>query len=187
MKNLGKAVGLVAVGMVTSMASVAQESDWKPMLNMGTQEVSLSGNLEFPDFDRLDYDIDLSYGYFIRDGWQIGAELGASDFGGTDRADLTAFTEYNFNRHQKWVPYVGAAIGVASVSFNDNDFDSNTNLDDDDGWVFDVEVGIKWFVRPYMAISTAIDFQFATNDIYATDDEIEDNLTSLQLGMRFYF
>jgi hypothetical protein len=53
--------------------------------------------------------------------------------------------------------------------------------------VFDVETGIKWFVRPYMAITTSIDFKVATDDIFATDNAIEDNLTSVRLGMRFYF
>jgi len=166
---------------------MAQDSDWTPKLERGTQEVSITGRLEFPDFDKLDYDLEGSYGYFLRDGWEIGAQIGASDFGGVDRIDVGVFTEYNFNRDSRWVPYVGAAIGLGSVSFDDGDFDSDTDLNDGDGAVFDIETGIKWFVRPYMAISTAINFQFATDDVFATDDSIEDNLTTLQIGMRFYF
>jgi hypothetical protein len=100
--------------------------------------------------------------------------------------DAGLFTEYNFNRSQRWIPYVGAALGLGNVSFDDG-FDESSDLDDGDGWVFEMETGIKWFIRPYMAISTAINFQFATDDIFATGDNIEDNLSTFLIGMRFYF
>lgn len=177
---------LAIAGFATSTPLLA-DSDVKPMLQQGTQEVSIAGRLEFPDFDRLDYDLDGSYGYFFRDGWEVGARIGASDFGGTDRVDVGIFTEYNFNRDSQWVPYVGAAIGIGAVDFDDGDFDASTELNDDEGAIFDIAMGVKWFVRPHMAISTAINFQFATEDVYATDDSLEDNITTLQIGMRFYF
>lgn len=186
--NLKKYLIAIAVcGFAAGAPALAQESGWEPMLDQGTQEISIAGRLEFPDFKKLDYDLDGSYGYFIRDGWEVGTRIGASDFGGVDRVDVGVFTEYNFNRDKHWVPYVGAAIGIGSVSFDDGDFDSSTELNDDEGAIFDVQVGVKWFLRPYMAISTAINFQFATEDVFATDDSIEDNLTTLQIGMRFYF
>lgn len=187
--NVKKTYLLATVlGMTSTLPALAQDSDanWKPMLDRGTQEISISGRIEFPDLKKIDYDLDGSYGYFIRDGWEVGTQIGAADFGGVDRLDVGVFTEYNFNRDERWVPYVGAAIGLGSVSFDD-EFDASTDLDDGDGAVFDIEVGVKWFVRPYMAISTAINFQLATDDIFATDDAIEDNLTSFQIGMRFYY
>ncbi|OFE12203.1 hypothetical protein PHACT_02860 [Pseudohongiella acticola] len=187
MKLKKSAILMSAVLMTGSGYTLAQDTNWTPMLDQGTKEVSISGRLEFPDFDKLDYDLDGSYGYFLQDGWEVGAQLGAADFGGVDRLDVGVFTEYNFNRDSRWVPYVGAAIGLGSVSFDDGDFDAESDLDDGDGAVFDIETGVKWFVRPYMAISTAINFQLATDDVFATDDSIEDNITTLQIGMRFYF
>lgn len=170
------------------MPGFAQDSDGTPMLDAGTQEFSIAGRLEFPDFDRFDYDLDGSYGYFVADGWEIGTKIGGSNFGGgTDRFDIGGFTEYNFNRESWIVPYVGAGLGLATVSFDDDGFDSSTDLDDENGLVFDAEAGVKWFIQPYMAVSTAINFEVATDDIYATDDSVEDNLTSVQVGMRFYF
>lgn len=156
------------------------------MLDRGTKEISVSGRIEFPDWEEIDYDLDGSYGYFVRDGWEVGTQIGAADFGDVDRVDVGLFTEYNFNRRKRWVPYIGAALGVGSVSFDDS-FDAGSDLDDGDGWVFEVETGVKWFIRPYMAISTAINFQVATDDIFATDDNIEDNLSTFLIGMRFYF
>lgn len=167
------------------LASPAYGQQTTPMLDQGTRELSVAGRVEFPDFDEVDYDLNASYGYFFRDGWETGVRVGAADFGGVDRFNISGFTEYNFNRNRNWVPYIGAALGLASVEFDDG-VDASTDLDDD-GWVFDVETGIKWFVRPYMAITTSIDFQVATDDIFATGDAVEDNLTSIRLGMRFYF
>lgn len=177
---------LAALGLSASPV-MADKYEGKPLLSQGTQEISVAGRLEFPDFDRLDYDLDGSYGYFVRDGWEVGARVGASDFGGVDRVDLGVFTEYNFNRDQMWVPYVGVAVGIGAVSFDDGDFSSSTELNDDEGVIFDIEAGVKWFLRSNFAISTAINFQFATEDVYATDDEIEDNITTLQIGMRYYY
>lgn len=174
------------VGLICALPAAAQDDNWTPMLDKGTKEISIAGRIEAPDFDSIDYDIDGSYGYFIRDGWEIGTQIGASDFGGSDRVDIGLFTEYNFNRDSRWVPYLGAAIGLGTVSFDDG-IDGDSTLDDGDGAVFDAEAGVKFFIKPYMAISTAINFQIATDDVFATDDSIEDNLTTFQLGMRFYY
>lgn len=177
----------LSLSTMAALPAFALDAGETPMLNEGTQEISVAGRLEFPGFEDLNYDIDLSYGYFLKDGWEVGAQVGAADFAGTNRLDIGLFTEYNFLRHQWWVPYINAAIGVAAIDFDSDNFDASTNLDDEDGLIFDIETGIKWFVRPYMAISTAINFQFSPDDVFATDDEIEDNLTTIQVGMRFYF
>lgn len=185
MKIITKAPLCVLGMFVLATPALGQQSQSTPMLDQGTKELSVAGRIEFPDFDKVNYDIDTSYGYFFRDGWETGVRVGAADFGGVDRLSFSGFTEYNFNRNQNWVPYIGAGLGLASVEFN-RGIDASTDLDDD-GWVFDMETGIKWFVRPYMAITTSIDFQVATDDIFATGDAVADNLTSLRLGMRFYF
>ncbi len=169
-----------------STAAVAQQQQVVPMLDQGTQELSVAGNLELPDFDELDYDVDGSYGYFIRDGWEVGARVGASDFGGEDRIEIAGFTEYNFWRSSNIVPYVGGGLGLVTADFSD-DIVVGTPIDDDDGLVFDVEGGVKFFLREYMAISAGIDFKLSTEDVFSTGEEIQDNLTSIKIGMRYYF
>jgi len=53
-----------------------------PDLSQGVQEFGLSGNIDFAD--DIAYNIDLSYGYFFKENWQIGFGLGVqgedSDF-----------------------------------------------------------------------------------------------------------
>lgn len=179
-------LAIAAFGMSGLAApALAQQERTTPMLDQGTREISIAGRIELPGLDRVDYDLDGSFGYFLRDGWEVGARIGASDFGGADRVDIGGFTEWNFRRESDLVPYIGAGIALATVSLDDG-LGLSTELDDD-GFVFDMEAGVKYFVRPYMAITAGIDFQFSPDDIFATDDSIEDNLTSLNLGMRYYF
>lgn len=171
---------------VLTGTAAAQQERTTPMLDRGTQEFSVSGTLDIPESDELDYDIDASYGYFLRDGWEVGVRVAAADIEGADRVELGGFTEMNFRRNQTVVPFVGAGISLATAEFDDK-IVLGTPIDDEDGLIFDIEGGAKFFLRPYMAISASIDFKFATDDVFETDDAIEDNLSSIRVGMRYYF
>ncbi|XOV85051.1 MAG: hypothetical protein ACFHXK_07975 [bacterium] len=160
-----------------------------PLLDHGAQELALSGTIEFPEFEEVDFDIDASYGYFVRDGWEVGGRILGADLGGVERFEFSLFTEYNFNRQSNIVPFIGTSVGVADVTFDEGEFDSSSPLtpNDETSTVFGVQGGIKWFVRPYMAVSTSISFNVSTDDIYQADNELQDNLTRFRLGLRYYF
>lgn len=179
-------LAMIATPFAVGSALAQDSNDGDPMLDRGAREFSVSGRIDLPELDELDYDLDGSYGYFFRDGWEAGIEVSAADFGGQDRVEISGFTEYNFRREQQWVPYVGGGLGLVSADFSDS-ITVGTPIDDEDGLIFDVEGGVKYFMRPYMAIALAIDFKFATDDVFETDDEIEDNLSSFKIGMRYYF
>lgn len=182
-RNLLLALALVGFSSSTLYA----QNSTQPMLDQGTKELALSGTIELPEFEEIDFDIDASFGYFLRDGWEIGIRALGSDLGGIERFDLTAFTEYNFNRGSNIVPFLGTSVGVATFDFEDS-FNASTTLDaDGTATVFAVQAGIKWFVRPYMAISTAIGFNVSSDDIYAADNDLADNLTRFRIGLRYYF
>ena len=186
MKKRSMILGLIAGPLVASPVLAQDAGDQTPMLDRGVRELSIAGRIDLPEFDELDYDLDGSYGYFFQDGWEAGIQVSAADFGGQDRLEISGFTEYNFRREQRWVPYVGGGIGLISADF-DEDVTVGTPINDEDGLLFDVEGGVKYFVEPYMAISFAIDFKFSTEDVFETDEEIEDNLSSIKIGMRYYF
>src|SRR5690606_1642548 len=157
---------MLACGLAAG-ALQAQESG-PPMLDQGTKELGLSGTIEWPEFEEVDFDIDATYGYFFRDGWEVGGRVLGADIGGVERFDISVFTEYNFNRQSNTVPFIGASVGVAEVSFPESgaEFDTTIDFDDDEATVFSITGGVKWFLRPYMAISTAISFNVSTDDIY---------------------
>ena len=160
MKQLSM-LAIALIGATAASTTYAQETG-NPMLDQGTKELALSGTLEFQDIDELDFNIDASYGYFIRDGWELGVRVLGADAGGVERFDISGFTEYNFNRESNMVPFVGASVGVADFSFDDGTVTGTSELvDDESATVVEAQAGIKWFVRPYMAISTAIGFSLS--------------------------
>ena len=174
---------------IAAPAVLAQGGE-QPLLNQGSKELALSGTIEVPEFEEIDFDIDVSYGYFVRDGWEIGARALGSDLGGIERFNFSGFTEYNFNRSSNIVPFLGASVGLATVDFNsfgNIDTDSTLAPNDGDSTVFGVQAGIKWFIRPYMAISTSIGFDVSSEDIYLADNALKDNLTRFRIGLRYYF
>jgi opacity protein-like surface antigen len=177
----------ILVSTMAASVALAQESErTTPLLDDGTQELSVSGTIDIPESDEIDYDIEGSYGYFLRDGLEVGVEISGSDLDGADRIEIGGFTEYNFRRDQTLVPYVGGGLGIASASF-DETINLDTPIDDEDGLVFNVEGGVKFFFVPYLAVSASIDFSVATEDLFETEEAIEDNLTSIRVGMRYYF
>ena len=180
---------VIATLIIGSIGPWAYAEADLPMLDQGTKELAISGTLELPEFEEIDFDIDASYGYFIREGWEVGGRLLGADLGGVERFDFSLFTEYNFNRQSNIVPYIGVSVGVADVSYDEGSFDTDTSLtpNDETSTVFGVQGGIKWFVRPYMALSTSIAFNVSTDDIYQADNELADNLTRFRIGLRYYF
>lgn len=183
MKNA--ALLLAVVAGFASPLLLAQSSE--PMLSKGTKELALAGTIEIPEFEEIDFDIDASYGFFIRDGWEIGIKALGADVAGVERLSLSGFTEYNFNRSANIVPYVGLSVGITDINFDSLDFDSTLRPGDDKSTVFGLQTGIKWFVRPYMAVTTSIGFDVSTEDIYLADNAFHDNLTRFRIGLRYYF
>lgn len=122
--TLGSTAGAVGTGVVDAGRGIVSlpgrvfntGDDALPMLSAGTQELGISGNVNFTD--DIQYNLDLSYGYFFCDNWEVGFTANAF---GNDDFNLGAglFTEYNFATGSKWVPYVGASAKYARL---DNDF-----------------------------------------------------------------
>lgn len=186
-----KKLSMLAIALIsaTSTSAIYAQNADQPMLGQGTKELALSGTIEFIDFDEVDFNVDASYGYFVRDGWELGVRVLGSDFGGVERFDFSAFTEYNFNRASNMVPFVGASAGVADFSYDDGSLTGVRGDQNEDGsaTVVEIQAGIKWFIRPYMAVSTAIGFNVSSDDIYAAGGDLEDNLTRFRIGLRYYF
>lgn len=181
-KNMALSVFVAAFAM-TSVAAEAR-------LEEGTQELGIQGNLDLDAQDDFELNLDLTYGRFIRDNWQVGAKTGTSATGSILNFDLGLFTEYNFNNTSNWVPYVGAAASLASASF---DFDADL-MDKADAEFEDVtalniglSAGMKYFVNDHVAIAGEINYNVATDDIKYDGDELSDSASKILIGTRFYF
>ncbi len=173
---------------LTSDAPISlSDGNWVPLLQKGTKEFSIGGVIDWEDFEDLEYNLQVSYGWFIADGWEFGLTGSFSDQNDVRNITAGIFTEYNFNRDSQWVPFIGASAEYGLGDFGDID-DAISDLDDSvDSIVFGGELGIKYFFRPNIAISTSIQFNWSPDELYAVDDELKDAATRFLIGMRFYF
>lgn len=173
----------VAVFAVSSLVAEAR-------LEQGTQELGVQGNLDLDAQDDYELNLDLTYGRFVRDNWQIGAKSGVGATGSVLNFDLGLFTEYNFNNQSNWVPYVGASAGLASANFDfDEEIKDTADVDLEDVTALNVALagGIKYFVNDNVAIAGEINYNVATDDINFDGDELSDSATKVLIGTRFYF
>jgi len=183
MKQKAALSTLIAAIAMTSMVAEAR-------LEQGTQELGIQGNLDLDAQDDYELNLDVSYGRFIRDDWQVGAKTGVGATGSVLNFDIGLFTEYNFNNASSWVPYVGASAGLASANFDfDEDFKDTTDVDFEDVTAMNVALsgGVKYFINDNVAIAGEINYNIATDDINFDGDKLSDSATNILIGTRFYF
>lgn len=159
-------------------------SAYGAMIQEGTQELGLSGWLDFETIDGTEVNFDASYGYFIMDGIQVGARASVYDSDSVSEYGLAAFAEYNLDLGSQLVPFVGVSVGWGKAEV---DFGGDLGKVDDDAVVASAQVGAKYFFVENIAVSLAYQFDWASEDLYYNDNKAEDTDHSIQLGMRFYF
>jgi len=175
--NLAKGAANSTISGLKGLASLPGKSlslsdNFLPNLSAGTQEFGVSGNIGFQD--EFSYNLDLSYGYFFKDNWEVGFNANLAGIEETFALGVGLFTEYNFDIDSKWVPFIGGSIGLASVSLEEIDTVSTLDI----AGVF----GVKYFVRENIAISGSVDFSWTPSD--ALDAEVGGDVN---IGTRFYF
>jgi hypothetical protein len=153
-----------------------------PMIDAGTQEIGVSGNIDFEDTDgKTLFNLNGTYGYFIQDNLELGARVGYLRRRGGDeeRVSVGGFGELHFPVSHLTVPYVGADLEYAYA-----DLDPGGS---DNAFVLSPKVGVKWFVREYFAIDTNAFFSWSDEDIFINDNEAEDTDWGARVGLRVYF
>ncbi|WP_064604297.1 outer membrane beta-barrel protein [Photobacterium sp. J15] len=175
------------------VAAVVGLAIWAPALyavdlKEGTQEFGLQGSLDLDYVDEYLFVINTSYGYFIYDDWQLGGVLDGSMSEHNKSFNIGAFTEYNFTNESDWVPYVGAAAQLATLSFDGGEF-KDIDLDSEDITALNIKfsAGVKYFINPNVAISAEVNYNIATDDISVTSDGLEDSFSRFVFGTRFYY
>ena len=160
-----------------------------PNLSAGVQELGLGGSVGLDD--GVEWDLTLSYGVFIAEGWEVGFTV---DWAGEDGDILRdsrfgLFTEYNFLTGTKWVPFIGigASYATSGDRFTPGPGDTTTEIAGVEGIAFTGELGIKYFFRPSIAIAASVNYNWSPDDVFGVADEIGDSLTNIEIGLRFYF
>lgn len=156
--------------------SLAAHAGSEQYLLEGTQELNVSGNL---NFDTDNYNLTGRYGYFVADNWEVGGDMSAGLSDETDTLDMSLFTQYNFTNSTDFVPYIGISAGVLTAENGD----SNILQQDDSGFVFTTQLGVKYFVNEHVALSA--EFEQSWSDLEVQG--LSDSFSEVRIGTSFYF
>lgn len=179
-KRMKRIATLSAMAIMTAFAG-ASMAETVPMLQEGTKELVLQGDLDFDSGIGTTIDVDLGLGFFIRDGIEVGGRLGLEDDDYETNYRFGLFAEYNIESDSALVPFVGAELGWYV-------YDPDTGVgDSENSFTASASAGAKYFIASNIAISLAYQFTWANEDVFLEDNQPEDTDHRLRLGMRFYF
>ncbi|MGE9268054.1 MAG: hypothetical protein ACQKBY_08150 [Verrucomicrobiales bacterium] len=180
--TIGETAGAVGSGVADAgrgllkapgkMLNMADSS--LPDLSEGTQEFGVAGSVNWAD--DVIYNVDLTYGYFFRDNWQIGFATKVSGVESDVAFGLGLFTEYNWVCDSKWVPFLGFSAEWKHL-------DSDTVFDGDSIGL-GLDLGVKYFIRQNVAVSFSIGADYAFDDVLPGGDDFA---KTINIGTRFYF
>ncbi|OQA26511.1 MAG: hypothetical protein BWY59_01353 [Verrucomicrobia bacterium ADurb.Bin345] len=150
------------------------------LLPAGTQELGLSGGVDFDTAAGTQIDLDIFYGFFVEDSLQLGAKIGLYN-----DDDVTAWTigprmEYNFDIGIELSPYVAGSLMFATA-------DGPEGYGDKSALIMGMEGGFKYFITEYFAISSALVLELATDDMYPSDGDSKNHDLRLEFGVRTFF
>ncbi len=173
-KGLLSGVASTGRGLLSAPGKMLKISDSAlPNLSLGVQEFGLSGNIDYGD--DIAYNLNLSYGYFFKDNWQIGFTTNIQGENSDLNLGLGLFTEYNFVGETKWVPFVGLSAKWASLGSDALDADSIA---------LGLDLGVKYFLKENLALSFSVGADFAFDDVFPGGDDFQQ---TIKIGTRFYF
>lgn len=166
----------VALALVIAAFSFNAQAGSEQYLLKGTQELDVAGNL---NFDTDNYNVAIGYGYFVADNWEVGGVVTAGFSDETDTMDMSLFTQYNFTNSSDFVPYIGISAGVLTAENGDTNFLQQ----DDSGFVFATQLGVKYFVTKNVALSA--EFEQSWSDLEVQG--LSDSFSEVHIGTNFYF
>jgi hypothetical protein len=144
----------------------------------GASELQVSGGFfHTQDADTGNLNVDLSYGYYLTPGWQLGIRQALNYNFIDDQRDFwlattTPFVNYNFRLTNIIVPYLGAFIGLA---WNDRD----------ETGIAGPQAGVKFFVHDNVFLNLGYRYEVFFNRIEAIEDNRSDGNHVGNIGIGF--
>ena len=142
----------------------------------GSNEVQVSGGFfHSQGSDSGSLTTDLSYGYYLTPGWQLGFRQGLNYNFIDDRRDFwvattTPFLNYNFRLTDIIVPYLGGFLGLV---WNDRDATGTIGP----------QAGVKFFVHDTAFLNLGYRYEFFFDRIRAIDDNASDGNHVFNIGI----
>jgi hypothetical protein len=168
-------VSLVGWALISSLAGIASVAavPWD-----GANEVQVSGGLfHAQGSDAGNLNIDLSYGYSLTPGWQVGFRQALNSVfveDGSDQwsATTTPFINYHIRVTDIIVPYLGAFIGAV---WNDRDITGTLGP----------QVGIKFFVHQQTFLNLGYRYEWFWDKFDRIDNESDNGNHVFNIGVGF--
>jgi hypothetical protein len=147
-------------------------SDWEFLLGASGANDS--------DFDSGAFSLSASLGYFLSEGWELGARHNMTFFDADDTdsnfaATTRGFIDYHFDLG-RLRPFLGANAGGL---YGDEGVD--------EAFVVGPELGVKFFALEKTFILGQMEYQFAFEDADDADDAADDGQFLYTLGIGFNF
>jgi hypothetical protein len=177
-------VAAVIVGLAFTGTAWAEVT---PNIDKGTKQLAIYGS--YDNNHPLDYQLILggAFGYFVTDGLLLSGVLGWQSNDLADSIEAGVVGEYNFNTNSPWVPFVKAGVLYKGVELDDEIYNVSDEADAD-AWLGRLGGGVKYFFRSDIAISLALNYDIASEDLYFDDDGNAENYNiKAVLGLNFYF
>lgn len=158
------------------------------LLKKGTQEFNIQGLVDFNADDKYSVDLNAKYGYFVKDSWEVGANV-TTDLSRSYKAGgVGIFTEYNFVNNTAFVPYVGIGTELITADYSDHRddrFDSESF--NATAMNFKTNAGVKYFISNNVAITTEVNYNIATDHLKVYGGDAKKSFTKFLIGTSFYF
>lgn len=151
----------------------------------GKNQLSLHGGFDFqgPNGDKID--LEVGYGWFLRDDLMVGGEYqwsllediapGEDDY----RAQqASVVVEKLLIGESQLVPYVGLEIGFRNSNFEDLD---------ESGLVYGGRVGARYFLTESVSIDGSLSWLLAEKEVFIVDFEADDEYLYPSIGISAVF
>lgn len=157
----------------------------QPMLQRGTQELSVHVSPDFEGAIGDMLDARAGFGWFVRDGLSLRATLAYAlleDVAGEDSdyrmSQATLAAEYHLRRASRLVPYLGFGVGWRSSHFGDLEKSAP---------VYGPRAGLKVFLADNVALDFEVTYELSSDDVFVNDFVAEDTDLSSGIGLRVLF
>jgi hypothetical protein len=165
-------VGWALISSIVGVASVAA------LPRDGAHEVQVSaGFFSAQDSDSGTLNIDLSYGYYLTPGWQIGFRQALNSLFVEDARDqwsatTSPFFNYHFRVSDIIFPYLGGFIGAV---WNDRDITGTLGP----------QVGVKFFVHDQTFLNLGYRYEWFWDKFERIDDSSDNGNHVFNIGVGF--
>lgn len=154
------------------------------MIYAGTQEIGLSGLIDFDTPAGTLIHLSAVYGFFVADGMELGGSAGMTDDDHHTVWRAAGIFEYDYDLGMELVPYLGARVGAAKYEIKA----TNTRRRRDDfALLLGGVAGVKYFIAEHIALDIALNLEWASDDIYPSHGGFENTDARISLGLRFFF